>query len=202
MITTPKSEYEHLTHGSQKKLDAECDCCGKQYKVIYRNYLKSQIKRDNSGETFCSKCAVSKSNQNRKGNGKDYYISGDGYKMVRTGDKQNGIGWRAYSKEHKVVIEQYIGRKLKKGEVVHHIDGNKLNNNLSNLFLCSGHTEHRVAHTSLESVGIELYKIGAITFNTDTGQYELSKEWEWIRKIQSYDFQKLEKVLLEKGIIA
>lgn len=35
--------------------------------------------------------------------------------------------------EHRVVAEAMLGRKLKKGEIVHHIDGNKLNNDPSNL---------------------------------------------------------------------
>jgi hypothetical protein len=34
---------------------------------------------------------------------------------------------------HRLVAEQKLGRKLRPGEVVHHIDGNKLNNDPSNL---------------------------------------------------------------------
>ena len=35
--------------------------------------------------------------------------------------------------EHRTVAEEKLGRKLKKGEVVHHIDGNKRNNHPDNL---------------------------------------------------------------------
>lgn len=38
-------------------------------------------------------------------------------------------------REHILVMEQHIGRKLNKGEVVHHVDGDGLNNNLDNLVL-------------------------------------------------------------------
>lgn len=37
------------------------------------------------------------------------------------------------SLEHRVLIEQKIGRKLERFEFVHHIDGNIFNNNLGNL---------------------------------------------------------------------
>ena len=34
---------------------------------------------------------------------------------------------------HRVVMEQILGRPLKENEIVHHIDGNKRNNEPSNL---------------------------------------------------------------------
>jgi len=37
--------------------------------------------------------------------------------------------------KHRFVMEQFIGRKLKKREHVHHVDGNTLNNNIDNLQL-------------------------------------------------------------------
>ena len=53
-----------------------------------------------------------------------------------------------YAPEHDLVMEKYLGRKLKyyslnnrNNEVVHHIDGNKLNNSLDNLKLMT-HGEH------------------------------------------------------------
>lgn len=36
---------------------------------------------------------------------------------------------------HRYLVEKYIGYKLKKGWIVHHIDGNSLNNKLSNLYI-------------------------------------------------------------------
>ncbi len=45
----------------------------------------------------------------------------------RTYRKRNG------RHEHRVVAERMLGRTLRKGEVVHHIDGDKRNNDPSNL---------------------------------------------------------------------
>tara|TARA_Y100000310_G_C20267737_1_gene616547 strand:- start:14 stop:511 length:498 start_codon:yes stop_codon:yes gene_type:complete len=43
--------------------------------------------------------------------------------------------------EHILVMERKLNRRLKKGEVVHHIDGNKLNNQPRNLYLV-GRKQH------------------------------------------------------------
>lgn len=42
-----------------------------------------------------------------------------------------------YVLEHRIVVENDIGRLLTKVEVVHHIDGNKKNNDISNLEVMS-----------------------------------------------------------------
>lgn len=55
--------------------------------------------------------------------------------------------------EHRLVMEAVLGRKLLKNEEVHHIDGNKLNNDPSNLMVLSP-SEHQLKEHSLkERVG-------------------------------------------------
>ena len=44
--------------------------------------------------------------------------------------------------EHRVVAEQMLGRSLRPGEVVHHIDGNKRNNAPENLMVFASQAEH------------------------------------------------------------
>lgn len=46
---------------------------------------------------------------------------------------------------HRIVAEQMLGRPLKKGEIVHHIDGNKRNNDPSNLVVMT-QSEHCRLH--------------------------------------------------------
>jgi len=47
--------------------------------------------------------------------------------------------------EHRVVAEQMLGRALVKGEIVHHIDGNRRNNDPSNLRIMT-QSEHVKLH--------------------------------------------------------
>src|SRR6478609_2658448 len=48
--------------------------------------------------------------------------------------------------EHRLLMEAHLGRSLLKTEVVHHKDGNKQNNSIDNLQLCSSQAEHAALH--------------------------------------------------------
>ena len=50
--------------------------------------------------------------------------------------------------EHRVNAEEKIGRPLKRREVVHHIDGNRQNNNLENLMVFPSQREHAAWHAA------------------------------------------------------
>lgn len=47
---------------------------------------------------------------------------------------------------HQIIIENIIGRKLPDGACIHHIDGNKQNNDNKNLVVCDSHSYHRLIH--------------------------------------------------------
>jgi len=51
--------------------------------------------------------------------------------------------------EHRVVAEQMLGRPLKPGEVVHHIDEDKRNNNPENLMVFPSQKEHAAYHAKM-----------------------------------------------------
>ena len=49
---------------------------------------------------------------------------------------------KANVRQHRYVMERKIGRKLCKGEEVHHLDNDKTNNSPDNLVLLPSHAEH------------------------------------------------------------
>lgn len=71
-------------------------------------------------------------------------IANNGYIEVFCPDHPNANVRRCVY-EHQIVMEQHIGRYIRKGEVVHHIDGNKTNNDISNLLLLSN-ADHAKLH--------------------------------------------------------
>jgi hypothetical protein len=65
-------------------------------------------------------------------------------------DKRRGTGTKWYIKinyrhEHRIVAEKMLGRPLRRGEIVHHIDENKHNNDPSNLMVIT-QRQHMLEH--------------------------------------------------------
>jgi len=56
------------------------------------------------------------------------------------------IGVGKYVAEHRFIMEKQLGRKLKKTEAIHHIDGNGLNNSIDNLQVVTW-AEHKKIHS-------------------------------------------------------
>jgi hypothetical protein len=87
-------------------------------------------------------------------NFKGYRISTQGYFMVQRpvhplADKSG------YVKRANIVMEMKMGRCLDRGEVVHHIDRNKLNDDPSNLMLFSSNSAHISFHYYSGDCGIQ-----------------------------------------------
>ena len=70
-----------------------------------------------------------------RGRGKRY--KGTGYKYVRQPNGQ-------YKKAHRVIMEEHLGRQLHRWEHVHHIDGCRSNNDLSNLIVMTESEHHKL----------------------------------------------------------
>lgn len=90
-----------------------------------------------------------------------------GYVVVKT-----RVGQGRWEKEHALVVEREIGRRVFPGEVVHHINAIRDDNRPENLFLCRDVTEHNKAHASFERLVDGLLRDGIVRFNRETGEYE------------------------------
>lgn len=67
---------------------------------------------------------------------------------IHNGYVRISVGKNCGRLQHVVIMEQHIGRKLSKNEVVHHINGVKTDNRIENLKLMTN-TEHSSLHAKL-----------------------------------------------------
>jgi len=94
----------------------------------------------------------------------------NGYKVVLKPDHPF-VNKTGYIFEHILIIEELLGRYVKKEEKVHHIDLDKSNNNTDNLIILPNMKAHNKAHKQLQEVVSKLIKKGIIQFNIKTNKY-------------------------------
>ena len=75
----------------------------------------------------------------------------DGYVAIRTKVK-------TYKLEHRLVMEEHLGRELKSFEKVHHIDEDRGNNDINNLILVTG-SKHQIIHANAYNYLIKIGKV-------------------------------------------
>lgn len=129
-----------------------CEACGRS---IERN--PSQIKPHNFCSRECARTFTSarmrKYNQTENPKNTPDGWSPEQREAVRRREQHNKgpCAPDTYPKkhgrhEHRRVAEQKLGRPLRPGEVVHHIDGDKHNNDPSNLMIFSSQADHARWH--------------------------------------------------------
>lgn len=123
---------------ARNQIKTVCERCGKPV-------CKSPS--DATERNFCSrKCHMETLNTELN----PYRMTAEVRRKIRLSRLDSGKGG-GYSKlygrhTHRVIAEKMLGRKLIKGEVVHHIDKNKRNNSPENLMVFKSQKEHAAWH--------------------------------------------------------
>lgn len=170
-----------VKYEGKAKIRLKCEDCGRE-RVCQRNTAILA-----KAEHPCRACSNKRNGVLKKGipswnSGKrkpehevkkgSIYINHSGYTEVYVGEDEAKIYGRnkgKYVMQHRKVMQDHIGRPVERGEIIHHIDGDKNNNDISNLYLCKSLSKHRDIHNQLERFAFQLYKAGIIIF--ENGQY-------------------------------
>lgn len=126
----------------------KCDWCGKEFQKIRHhvrdhNFCCTEHANLWNGERL-AQYNREENPMNKKG--------GMAEVRLKRSEQLSGIGeGKAYPKylgrhAHRVIAEILIGRPLKPKETVHHIDGDKLNNDPENIAVFPSQSEHCKAH--------------------------------------------------------
>lgn len=131
------------------KVCVTCDWCGAEFRKDSWTVHEHNFCCFDHFRFFASKRM---SNMNRELN--PTRMTPETREKVRKARLNSGEG-RTYSKEygrhtHRVEMERILGRKLLPGEVVHHIDGDKRNNDPDNLMVFSSQAEHASYHMKMD----------------------------------------------------
>ena len=81
-------------------------------------------------------------------------IDKKGYVLILKPDHKYSKTKNGWIPKHRAVTEDFIKRRLKKGECVHHIDFNKQNNKISNLMIFKSHKAHSSFHNRIRQFGL------------------------------------------------
>jgi hypothetical protein len=76
---------------------------------------------------------------------RDRSISREGYVLVKV--PEHPKAFRGFYYEHRLMVEKQLNRVIEDWETIHHINKDKTDNRLVNLFLCS-RIEHNKAHVA------------------------------------------------------
>jgi len=96
-----------------------------------------------------------------------------GYILIFCPDHPYSETRKGWILEHRVVVENFIKRKLRTGECIHHIDKNKKNNDIKNLMVFQSHKAHASWHNKLKRYG----------YPTTPMRVEVVNRWEKLKEI-------------------
>ena len=130
-----------------------CDCCGA---TIYRNDYRLSKHKHNFCNKSCHNIWTSKNsiltNANAWKGGR--FVTLYGYILIYMPSHPKCTN-RGYISEHRLVMEQKIGRYLTKDDIVHHLNGVRDDNRPENLDICNKSTHE---HTTKDKLYIKRIK--------------------------------------------
>lgn len=198
-----------LPFNSKQKVVKICDLCGEEKSVAWNTIARCR-KKHNTDKDYCLACSmkVYNSGENnsakKPGVGRKISISSKGKsksfkdgKNYRILDRKiNTAGYilkwvpeeHEHRHEHRLVFAEANGKHHSLLQEIHHIDGIKINNLLTNLIELST-SEHGSLHSQLEKLAFELVRKNIICFNRADKKYYISPSIQLQTLEKSFGFE-------------
>lgn len=181
-----KKGYKHFRKIKAKVVHLQCDGCGKYFtRQLNKDIMPISCKRGPGH--YCSECpGFSLAQLKGQKTQAKQHLQLIGNRTLRSAGKGKGkYAWiyvghnYPYSKpycgsmfEHVMVMETHLRRAVNDDEIVHHIDGNKLNNDISNLDIMTQQQHNKCHGVAARTLVFELLADGIIKYNCETKRYE------------------------------
>lgn len=141
---------------------------------LTKNYYKMTVKEISKKLNRTEYATRSRKNKLKLNNKYDLIDKNGGKVYIR-----NMKGYELYYNKienslranHRIIFEKEKNIKLKKKNIIHHIDGDKKNNEIDNLLFCENSSIHRLVHSQLEKISYQLIKEGFILFDKENKVY-------------------------------
>jgi len=180
-------KYKDHNNKHRKRCLIKCDKCDVEG---WRNDYYAVAKKE---EHLCHACSNKRHGAMRIGKPSPFkgkkrkadheYVVGSTY-INKSGYIEEYVGRHTYEHrrggyylQHRKVVEESLGRLLTNEEKVHHIDGDKQNNTIDNLYVCSSMSHHKSIHQRLERLAFDFIRAGIIFFDKEDSTYKCVPEY-------------------------
>lgn len=206
--TTKGKNINELTRYARARIIRICDECGEQKEINWADLMLCRERR-NTTKDYCFLCSMKIYNtgdgnpskqpevreklKHRKGKSVSFKDGHEYRHLVRKITLSGHVlKWveeeSTHVREHRLVMAQHLNRHHTELQSIHHIDGDKKNNNIDNLIELST-SEHTALHSQLNDIAFKLVKDNLIVFDKQNKKYALSNKLELETMEKSYGFE-------------
>lgn len=208
-LTISGKNVNDLTFSSKEKINRICDLCY-GVGITTWNTIARCRKKHNTTLDYCFSCSmkiyntgdnnpakktevrkkISKSSLGKSKTFKD----GKNFRILDRKISHNGyiLKWSDSEKkhilEHRLIYAEVNNLNHNELNEIHHLDGNKMNNNINNLIELS-RSDHSTLHSQLEALAAKLVESNFIVFNKISKKYELNSNMLLNTMERSFGFE-------------
>jgi len=136
------------TLARRERIEFRSEACARCGKIVTRRAATFKNKKRFFCSPECTRAAARESLAEKHPHGPNFkggtYVTSNGYRLVLHPDHPDADA-KGYIFEHRFVMSEVLGRLLSETEIVHHRDGDKLNNAPENLEIID-RSSHAILH--------------------------------------------------------